>query len=72
MDTIRRKYGERSVTRGRLVRAGVSDRVRARPELGHRGADRRPGRADGAAPEETPVPEEPTTRASIRPAVDEP
>ena len=23
MDTIRRKYGERAVTRGRLVRAGV-------------------------------------------------
>ena len=47
-DRIRRKYGERSITRATLVRAGRARAVRAGPDVG-RGGPAGPGRRGVAA-----------------------
>ena len=55
MDTIRRKYGERSVTRGRLVRAGVPTVFERDPNSAVEGRLGVPDEPTGRRRKETPV-----------------
>jgi impB/mucB/samB family C-terminal domain len=71
MDTIRRKYGERSVTRGRLVRAGVPTVFERDPNSAVEGRLGVPEEPTGRRRREAPV--QPEDDEGIDPpAVDEP
>ena len=71
MDTIRRKYGERSVTRGRLVRAGVPTVFERDPNSAVEGRIGVPEEPTGRRRRETPLSQEPDEGVDP-PAVDEP
>ena len=59
MDVIRRKYGERAVTRGRLVRAGVPTVFERDPNSAVEGRLGVPEEPTGRRRREQPQPEEP-------------
>ena len=67
MDTIRRKYGERSVTRGRLVRAGVPTVFERDPNSAVEGRLGVPEEPTGTPPDANAAHPRSPTRASIRP-----
>jgi DNA polymerase-4 len=71
MDTIRRKYGERSVTRGRLVRAGVPTVFERDPNSAVEGRLGVPEEPTGRTRKTTPAIEEPDEGIDP-PAADEP
>jgi DNA polymerase-4 len=71
MDTIRRKYGERSVTRGRLVRAGVPTVFERDPNSAVEGRLGVPEEPTGRRRKPAAVPDEPDEGVDP-PAVDEP
>ena len=71
IDTIRRKYGERSVTRGRLVRAGVPTVFERDPNSAVEGRLGVPEEPTGPRRRPAPVPEEPDEGVDP-PALDEP
>jgi DNA polymerase IV len=71
MDTIRRKYGERSVTRGRLVRAGVPTVFERDPNSAVEGRLGVPEEPTGRRRKEAPAAEEPD-EGMDPPAAEEP
>jgi DNA polymerase-4 len=71
MDTIRRKYGERSVTRGRLVRAGVPTVFERDPNSAVEGRLGVPEEPTGRQPKHAPAREE-ADEGIDPPALDEP
>ncbi len=72
LDSIRRKYGERAVTRGRLVRAGVPSVFERDPSSAVEGRLGVPQEPTGRRPRPADVPQEESDDGIDPPAPEDP